>query len=66
MGFPVGRGTQREDLALIWSEYQTAVKLYKELESSKTPKVFVQTALKDEVPKNSSSHLNITSTGLLL
>ena len=64
--FPVGRGAQRKDLVLTWDEYQTAVKTYRRLESSNAPEVFVQTALKDVNPNNSSSHLNITSKGLLL
>lgn len=64
--FPVGRGAQRRDLDLSWEEYQTAVEIYRELEFPKSPEVFVQTALKNEDPNNSSSHLNITSKGLLL
>jgi len=62
--FPVGRGAHRLDLSLTDQEYQTAIKVYEELEQSKGPKVYVQTALRNS-GKN-SSHLNITSQGLLL
>lgn len=62
--FPVGRGAHRLDLSLTNQEYQTAIKVYKEVEQSQGPKVYVQTALKN--PRRNSSHLNITSQGLLL
>ncbi len=62
--FPVGRGAHRLDLSLTNKEYQTAIKVYKGLEQSKGPKIYVQTALRNS-GKN-SSHLNITSKGLLL
>ena len=62
--FPVGRGAHRLDLSLTDQEYQTAIETYQNLESSKGPRVYVQTALKDS-DKN-SSHLNITFRGLLL
>jgi len=62
--FPVGRGAHRLDLSLTEKEYQTAIKIYKKLESSEGPRVYIQTALRDS-DKN-SSHFNITSRGLLL
>ena len=62
--FPVGRGAHRLDLSLTDQEYQTAIKIYRKLESSGGPRVYVQTALRDS-DKN-SSHLNITFRGLLL
>jgi MoaA/NifB/PqqE/SkfB family radical SAM enzyme len=62
--FPVGRGAHRLDLGLTDQEYQTAIKIYKKLESPEGPIVYVQTALRDS-DKN-SSHLNITFQGLLL
>jgi MoaA/NifB/PqqE/SkfB family radical SAM enzyme len=62
--FPVGRGAHRLDLSLTEPEYQTAIKIYKEMESSEGPRVYVQTALRNS--NKNSSHLNVTSRGLLL
>lgn len=62
--FPVGRGAHRLDLSLTDQEYKNAIKIYKEIESFEGPRVYVQPALRDS-DKN-SSHLNITSRGLLL
>lgn len=62
--FPVGRGAHRLDLSLTDQEYQTAIKMYKKMESPEGPRVYVQTALRDS-DKN-SSHFNITFRGLLL
>ena len=62
--FPVGRGAHRSDLSLTDKEYQTAIKVYKKLEQPQSPRVYVQTALKDS--RKNSSHFNITSQGLLL
>ncbi len=64
--FPVGRGTQRMDLSLNKEECQTAIKLYKSLEKLNTPKIKIQTALREDSNGKNSSHLNITSQGLLL
>ena len=54
------------DLSLTDKEYQTAIKIYKKLEQPQSPRVYVQTALKDSRKNSSHFNFNITSQGLLL
>lgn len=64
--FPVGRGAHRLDLSLNKEKYQAAIELYKSLEKPNSPKISIQTALREDSNGRNSSHFNITSQGLLL
>jgi len=64
--FLVGRGANRIDLSLETREYKKAIEVYRELEQPTGPKVYIQTALRNGSKGINSSHLNITSQGLLL